>query len=40
MNNRTRDSHYPWTKKWGAGQREMTHFEIPKMGIEETKGEE
>ena len=20
MNNRTPDSHYPWTKKWGAGQ--------------------
>ena len=19
MNNRTHDSHYPWTKKWGAG---------------------
>jgi excisionase family DNA binding protein len=19
MNNRTPDSHYPWTKKWGAG---------------------
>ncbi len=21
MNNRTPDSHYPWTKNWGAGQK-------------------
>ena len=24
MNNRTPDSHYPWTKKWGAGQSKIT----------------
>ena len=23
MNNRTPDSHYPWTKKWGAGQKAL-----------------
>ncbi len=32
MNIRTRDSHYPWTRKWGAGhrQRRDTHFADPR----------
>src|SRR5512135_2024680 len=28
LNNRTNDSHYPWTKKWGAGQ--ATPAAVPK----------
>ena len=26
MNNRTPDSHYAWTKKWGAGQYAFRKF--------------
>jgi hypothetical protein len=26
MNTRTPDSHYPWTRKWGAGQNAPENF--------------
>ena len=39
MNNRTPDSHYPWTKKWGAGQKASMPVIIPaSFPLESTMG--